>query len=247
MLQAINAIRYERGLPLVKLDDDLSGVCRRHAVDMSVRDYFDHFSPKGQSPNDRAHNAGLPYEVSENIGIIRTFGQDVPEVVRALMDNFLASPDHLANIVDPDVTHVGIGFNQDVDGMNHRLAPHENPAATYTGFGTVLVLQDFCRRRVRVIEPSPFIGEAEQGKFLDLKLDFDENVRDAFLRIAPSDNPEETYDVPLDKVSDQFKGRFAIDREGVFTIAIYANTAPEDWYYEEEGRLRLNVKDSSGN
>ena len=247
MLQAINQLRYQHGLPLVVLDDDLSLVSRRHALDMAQRDYFGHFSPEGASPDDRVHRAGLPYEVTENIGIIRTSGRDVNRVVDAVMESFLASPSHLANILDPNVTHVGVGFYQDVEGGNHRLSGNEDSSAVYTGFGTILVVQDFCRRNVRILAPSPFYGQAAEGEFVELRLDFTDQVLEAFLRIVSQEDPGETYEIPLARDKESYRARFAIDREGTFTIAIYANTSPDDWFYREQGRLELTVSPGVSN
>jgi hypothetical protein len=241
MLQRINALRYRSGLPLIGLDESLSEVCRRHALDMACRDYFDHFTPDGQSPDDRVGAAGLPYQVSENIGIIRTFGRTLPEVVGALMDGFLKSPNHRANILDPNVTHVGIGFYQDIEALNHRLEGETDPERLYRGFGTVLVVQNFCRRRVRLVEPSPFSGSARPGEFLSLRLDFTEEVAEAFLRIVPFDKPRETFEVPLSRVDEDFRARFAIEEEGRFQVAIYASSPLNDWFYREKGRFQLTV------
>lgn len=241
-MEAINALRYREGLPLLAIDEALSRVCRRHALDMTRRDYFDHYTPEGLSPDDRAHAAGLPYEISENIGIIRTFGQDLPEVVDALMRGFLESSDHRANLLDPNLTHVGIGFYQDMDGGNHSLGDVGNPDSVYRGYGTVLVVQDFCRKSVTFLEPSPFRGQAEPGKFLTLRLDFMDDVDEAFLRIIPPEGRNVSYEVPLRKVEDGFRARFAIGTEGAFTLAIYASSPSESWFYREQGRVELRVK-----
>jgi len=242
MLQAINTIRYSQGLPLVGIDENLGRSARRHALDMARRDYFDHFSLEGESPEDRARSLGVPNPVSENIGIIRTFGQSLPEVVGALMEGFLDSPEHRRNLLDPDVTHVGIGFSQDVDGSNHRLAVGTDPEALYRGFGTVLVVQDFCRKRVSLVEPSPYHGWTHPGEFMTLCLDFTDEVSDAFLRIVAEQDPAATFDVPMTRGSGGFRARFAIEREGAFRIGIYANSPAADWFYSEQGEIEVTVK-----
>jgi hypothetical protein len=242
MLQAINTVRYHEGLPLVSLDDDLSVACQRHAMDMAHRDYFGHFSPEGFSPDDRARNAGLPNPISENIGIIRTFGQDLPQVIDALMQSFLGSPEHRANLLNPDLTHVGLGFFQDVEGTNHRLEVENNPDSVYRGFGTVLVVQDFYKRRVTLLEPMPYSGWTKPGEFMTFRLDFSEDVEEAFLRITPRTEPAESYDVPMSVGDKGFRARFAIDDEGEFNIGIYASSPSSEWYYREQGHLLLTVK-----
>lgn len=241
MLEAINTIRYRAGLPLLDFDYGLCVVARHHALDMAVRDYFDHFTPEGLSPLDRVRRAGLPYEVTENIGIIRTFGQDMDEVVEALMSSFLSSPEHMANILDPNATHVGIGFYQDLSGSNHRLGSEREEGVRYDGFGTVLVVQDFCRRSVRIISPSPFPGETECGRFLELELSFADAVDEAFLRITPADSSQPAYEVPLFERGGFFRARFAFSEAGRYSIGIYASFPSEEWYYREHGSLELTV------
>jgi len=242
MLQAINTIRYNEGLPLVSLDENLQRSSKRHALDMARRDYFDHFTPDGLSPDDRARAHGIANPVSENIGIIRTFGQDMEDVVDALMQGFMDSPMHRRNILDPYVTHVGIGFTQDIAGTNRRLSGGGDTETVYRGFGTVLVVQDFCIRRVALLEPSPYLGWTLPGEFVTLRLDFTDEVDEAFLRIIPDNNPEEQFDIPMSKCIDDYRARFAIDREGVFTIGIYANSPSADWFYREQGSVNLTVK-----
>ncbi len=245
MLQAINTVRYRENLPLVAVDENLSRSCRRHALDMAQRDYFDHYTPEGQSPDDRARRLGVPNRVSENIGIIRTFGQGLDDVVNALMRGFLESEEHRANLLDPNVTHVGIGFYQDVDCTNHRLSAGGDPNAVFRGFGTVLAVQDFYRRDVALIEPDPYEGVAYPGEFLTLKLKFAGEVEEAFLRITPKAKPMETYEVPMLRITDGFRARFAIGEEGDFTIGIYANSPSADWFYREQGQLELRVQSYS--
>jgi len=241
MLQSINTIRYNEHLPLLSLDDNLSIASRRHSLDMAAQDYFGHFSPDGESPDDRAREIGLPNPIQENIGIIRTFGQSLEEVINALMDGFMESPEHRANLLDPDLTHVGIGFYQDLDGTNHRLTAGNDPDSIYRGFGTVLVVQDFYRRRVTLLEPSPYDGWTKSGEFVTMRLDFVDDVDDAFLRIEPDDEPREAFDVPMSNGSEGYIARFAIENEGRFRIGIYANSPSTDWFYREHGHLELTV------
>lgn len=245
MLQEINTLRYSEGLPLVVLDENLASSCQRHAMDMALRNYFDHFSPEGENPTERARRAGVPNEVSENIGIIRTFGKSMDEVVGALMDGFLQSPEHRSNLLDPNVTHVGIGFYQDVDGLNHQLETESNPDAIYRGFGTVLVVQDFCRRNISLVEPDPYPEWLFTGEFITLRLEFTNDVDEVFLRIYPNDDSLDMFEIPMSLRENLYQARFAIDHEGDFTIGIYAVSPIAGWFYGEVGRLELQVKSHS--
>ncbi|MCX6647521.1 MAG: CAP domain-containing protein [bacterium] len=245
MLQQINTFRYSQGLPLVGLDENLSTSCQRYAMDMALRDYFDHYSPEGENPTDRARKAGVPNAVSENIGIIRTFGKSLDEVVDALMDGFLQSPEHRSNLVDPNVTHIGIGFYQDVDGLNHQLDSESDPDSTYRGFGTVLVVQDFCRRDINLVEPDPYPEWLLTGEFMTIRLEFTNQVDEVFLRIYPNGDTQDVYEIPMFYRENMYQARFAIDHEGDFTIGIYAASPVAEWFYGEVGRLELQVKSHS--
>jgi hypothetical protein len=104
------------------------------------------------------------------------------------------------------------------------------------------VTQDYCRRQVRLLEPPHFDGWTRPGEFMTLLLDFADDADEAFLRIIPHDSPQGEFEVPLMRSGGGFKARFAIDTEGSFTVAIYANTISQDWFYREHGRLELTVK-----
>lgn len=243
MLQAINTLRYAEGLPLLSLDAKLARSGRHHALDMAQRDYFGHFSPDNESPDDRARRVGVPNKVSENIGIIRTFGKDLNDVVNSLMEGFLSSQDHQANILDPNVTHVGIGFYQDLDGSNQQLNTEADPDAIYRGYGTVLVVQDFCRRNINLVEPDPYPEWMQTGEFMTLRLEFIDDVEEVFLRITPHDESLDIYEIPMSHRENLYQARFAIENEGDFTIGIYAVSPVADWYYRELGSLDLEVMD----
>ncbi|WP_082458608.1 CAP domain-containing protein [Pedobacter sp. Leaf216] len=55
-------------VPLLKLNTFLQDAAQTHARDMAQKNYFDHFSPEGTSPNERAAAAGYPgIFISENL------------------------------------------------------------------------------------------------------------------------------------------------------------------------------------
>lgn len=102
---------------------------------MVSSNYFDHISPTGETPLDRIRSSGyVPsgwgYELGENIGL-GTFGLATPaSIVTAWMD----SPEHRANILDPDFRDSGVGV------VARAPAQYANgePGATYTqDFGVV--------------------------------------------------------------------------------------------------------------
>jgi uncharacterized protein YkwD len=91
------------GLSPLTLDARLAAAAEAHSADMVRRDFFAHESPDGRQVWDRAVAAGYAYrKVAENIAA----GQrTADEVVRGWM----ASQGHRANILDRDLTQIGIG------------------------------------------------------------------------------------------------------------------------------------------
>ncbi|MBB6451810.1 putative YkwD family protein/spore coat assembly protein SafA [Salirhabdus euzebyi] len=99
-----NNYRAQNGLPALTFDWQLARVARYKSVDMRDQGYFAHDSPTYGSPFTMIKNFGISYtRASENIAA----GQRTPdEVVRSWMN----SPGHKKNILDPNVTHIGVGY-----------------------------------------------------------------------------------------------------------------------------------------
>ncbi|MCC1480163.1 CAP domain-containing protein [Roseibaca sp. Y0-43] len=103
-LASINAARASAGLGPLALDAGLSRMAQSHACDMADRGYFAHTAPDGSGLVERARGVGLSgfCQLAENIAR----GQrDIPTVMRI----WLNSPGHRANLLDPGLTHVGLG------------------------------------------------------------------------------------------------------------------------------------------
>ena len=98
-----NAERARHGLRALSVDQRLAAAAQAHSVDMVQRGFFAHESPDGRQVWDRAVAAGYAYrKVAENIAA----GQrSAEEVVRGWME----SPGHRANILDGDLTQIGVG------------------------------------------------------------------------------------------------------------------------------------------
>ncbi|GAA4200589.1 hypothetical protein GCM10022220_05260 [Actinocatenispora rupis] len=99
----INAARAKAKCGPLRYDSRLAAAARAHSDDMATRNYFDHTSPDGVTPWDRAKAVGYTDPSAENIAA----GQATPAaVVRA----WLASPGHRANILNCASHASGIGF-----------------------------------------------------------------------------------------------------------------------------------------
>jgi uncharacterized protein YkwD len=102
VLALVNAERAAAGCGAVSADPGLAALARAHSEDMRDRDYFDHVNPEGLSPFDRAERAGMSAR-AENIA----YGQPGPaDVMAAWMD----SSGHRANILNCDLTRLGVGI-----------------------------------------------------------------------------------------------------------------------------------------
>lgn len=99
-----NAERSRAGLPPLAVDPLLATAAQGHCADMVARDFYDHTSPDGAQPWDRAAAAGSRRRtIGENIAC----GQRSPaEVVQGWMN----SPGHRANILKREFGHIGVGF-----------------------------------------------------------------------------------------------------------------------------------------
>ncbi|MBM7542581.1 CAP domain-containing protein [Amphibacillus cookii] len=107
IIELTNQERTDQGLDPLVVDQSLSSVAREKSNDMAVNDYFSHHSPTYGSPFDMMQAFDIDYMAAgENIAK----GQQTPEdVVQAWMN----SEGHRANILNKDFTHIGVGFIED--------------------------------------------------------------------------------------------------------------------------------------
>ena len=103
VLRLVNEERAKYGLGALKRASDLDALARAHSQDMINRHFFDHTNPDGQSPFDRMRAAGISYRAAaENIA----YGQ---RSAAAVMDAWMNSSGHRANILNGTYTEIGIG------------------------------------------------------------------------------------------------------------------------------------------
>ncbi|ANB04755.1 stress protein [Streptomyces ambofaciens] len=99
-----NRERTAAGLPVLAADPRLTTAAQAHSADMVARDFYSHTDPDGGKPWDRAAAAGAARRtVGENIAC----GQRSPADV---VEGWMNSPGHRANILKADFTHIGIGL-----------------------------------------------------------------------------------------------------------------------------------------
>ncbi|MHC3470012.1 CAP domain-containing protein [Streptomyces sp. 7R007] len=99
-----NRERARAALPPLAVDPFLTRAAQAHSADMVARAFYSHTSPEGGRPWDRAAAAGARHRsVGENIACGQRFAAEVVE-------GWMNSPGHRANILKPDFTHIGVGF-----------------------------------------------------------------------------------------------------------------------------------------
>lgn len=107
----VNLERKKTGLQELSYDSSLQSAARQHSQEMLKLGYFSHTSPLTElkNPSDRVYRAGLSdFVVGENIAVHSLDGP--PDVVASqLMEQWMNSPGHRANILRPEFTHIGIG------------------------------------------------------------------------------------------------------------------------------------------
>ncbi|PQZ86351.1 MULTISPECIES: CAP domain-containing protein [Pseudomonas] len=88
-------------------NDDLAGAANSHTRNMANGNFFDHLDPDGRTPGDRAELAGY---IAKNIGENIAAGLDTP---RKVVDGWLASPGHCANLMNPQFRELGAAYAMD--------------------------------------------------------------------------------------------------------------------------------------
>ncbi|MGH9111322.1 MAG: CAP domain-containing protein [Acidimicrobiales bacterium] len=108
VLALVNAARADASPECDPLhaDDRLVVAAQGHSDDMAERDYFSHTSPEGDTFQDRAEAAGYDRPGGENIA----WGY---RSAAAVMEAWMDSPGHAANITRCSFTTIGIGVNPD--------------------------------------------------------------------------------------------------------------------------------------
>ncbi len=105
VLEAVNRIRIENDLQHLAIAPEAVRVARRHTADLVRRNALSHLSPGGEDVDRRLESEGVEWlYAGENIARNRGFDDPVAEAIRG----WLASPEHRANILQPQYRETGI-------------------------------------------------------------------------------------------------------------------------------------------
>jgi len=140
MLDLINAERRANGLNELQLEVQLNAAAADHSIWQLEQDVFSHTGAGGSSAGDRIEQAGFDFtgrwSWAENLAWQSLRGDpglsdDVIDLHNALMN----SPGHRANILDPNVTYIGIGIE----------------LGEFNGHDAIIVTQNFARTAAEVM------------------------------------------------------------------------------------------------
>jgi len=124
ILQEANAIRADRELSTLSMDEDLREFAQQHSDDMVERDYYSHSGPDGSPWEERARRISqtCPGSVSENIhrGDVNehtliygtdqaVFLNNAERVAVYGVESWMNSAGHRENMVDPRWNTAGVG------------------------------------------------------------------------------------------------------------------------------------------
>lgn len=106
----VNEERRRAGLSGLRAEALLARAARAHSADMAARHYFSHQSPEGTTVADRVALTGYSFVVvGENVA----WGQ---RDARQVMNAWMASRGHKANILSAHYTEIGVGVAADKRG-----------------------------------------------------------------------------------------------------------------------------------
>ncbi|MEU8628388.1 CAP domain-containing protein [Streptomyces sp. NPDC048669] len=104
VLSLVNQERAKVGCSPVTASSSLASLAQNFSDDMAARGFFDHTDPDGNTPWDRAAKAGVDGLGGENIARGQADAQ-------AVMDAWMNSEGHRANILNCDYKTLGVGVH----------------------------------------------------------------------------------------------------------------------------------------
>lgn len=111
--EQINKAREERGLPPVRLAPDLASPARLQSKYMASANKITHHDNTGRGPGERLDDCGIHWtRYGENVGLVKGYADPARRVVQA----WLRSPSHAANILNPSLTESAVGVAVAADG-----------------------------------------------------------------------------------------------------------------------------------
>jgi uncharacterized protein YkwD len=110
----VNVERAKRDVPALKVDTALANIARTHSVDMAAKNYFSHTNLRGCTVVCRLAKAGYAWHTyGENIYMVWGSHLSAKEYAATIVQGWMASPGHKANILNKSFTVHGVGVSQE--------------------------------------------------------------------------------------------------------------------------------------
>ncbi len=133
-----NTARAQEGVALLTRNTKLDQAAQMKAEDMAKKGYYAHVAPDGTTPMHWVEKVGYSYlMVGENLVVNRDSAREVVEA-------FMGSSGHRANILRSDFTEIGVGVAE---------GTYKNKPATF-------IVQIFAKPRVEAPKPSKVVVQA---------------------------------------------------------------------------------------
>jgi hypothetical protein len=121
ILCLVNGERADNGLPALnhvsQLDQSASGMCQR----MITEHFFSHETPDGKSVVDRVQPTGyIPKSGDWVVGENLAWGSGALSTPQAIVNGWMNSPGHRANILAPDYKDIGLAACNGSPSPDHQ-------------------------------------------------------------------------------------------------------------------------------
>lgn len=116
VILAVNKERQVAGMRPLRLNLKLQASAQAYAEDMKNRNFFSHESPEGEIPQERIQRGGYGNVNAENCdcrSFTAAFGENLArgqQTVEDVMQDWMESPTHRANILTERYNEIGIGI-----------------------------------------------------------------------------------------------------------------------------------------
>jgi hypothetical protein len=162
VLKATNAQREKNKLPALKANPQLAAAAHEHSEQMAKMQVLGH-TIDNKSLSDRVKEIGYKYlSIGENVAA----NQPTPE---AVVDSWMKSPGHRANILNKHYTEIGVGIARDKNGAPYYTQVFGRPmsagAAVQASFTVTNKANEPARVDLPGSGPASLLSPGDSGKF----------------------------------------------------------------------------------
>ncbi len=105
VIELVNGVRREAALPLLRTSPRLMQIAGQYSEVLAAQGAIAHMGPDGSGPGDRLTRGGYAWAIyAENLAAGMSTAVEV-------VSGWLQSPAHRANLLDPRLTEVGVGWS----------------------------------------------------------------------------------------------------------------------------------------